>query len=80
MSALLTAAVVLLLLSTGASDATAASSPYVDFGRYDTYDALSASEQDGVIVSGLSGGAGEVVLEPEPYGVFDDLGSYNGDV
>jgi hypothetical protein len=78
-SALLPAAVILLLLGPGAPYAAATSSPYVDFGRYDTYDALSASEQDGVIVSGLSGGAGEVVLGPEPYGAFDGSGSYNGD-
>jgi hypothetical protein len=60
-SVLLTAAV-LLLLGPGAPDAGAASSPYVDFGRHDTYDALSAAEQDGVTVGGLPSGAGEVSL------------------
>ncbi len=74
---LLTAAV-LLLLGPGAPDAGAASSPYVDFGRYDTYDALSAAEQDGVLVGGLPGGAGEVSLDPAPYSGFDSSGSYNG--
>ncbi len=74
---LLTAAV-LLLLGPGAPDAGAASSPYVDFGRYDTYDALTAAEQDGVLVGGLPGGAGEVSLDPAPYSGFDSSGSYNG--
>ncbi len=76
---LLTAAVVLLLLGPGASDAAAESSPYVDFDRHDTYDALSAAEQDGVTVGGLPGGAGEVVLDSAPYPAFDGSGSYNGD-
>jgi len=71
--------VVLLLLGPGAPDAAAASNPYVDFGRYDTYDALSAAEQDGVTVGGLPGGAGEVMLDPAPYPAFDGSGSYNGD-
>jgi hypothetical protein len=78
-SVLLTAAVVLLLLGPGALDTAAASSPYVDFGRYDNYDALSPAEQDGVTVGGLPGGAGEVVLDPVPYTAFDGSGSYNGD-
>jgi hypothetical protein len=78
-SVLLTAAVTLLLLGPGTPDAAAQSSPYVDFGRYDTYDALSAAEQDGVMIGGLPGGAGEVVLDPAPYPAFDDTGSYNGD-
>jgi len=76
-SVLLTAAV-LLLLGPGAPDVGAASSPYVDFGRYDTYDALSAAEQDGVTVGGLPGGAGEVSLATAPYFAFDGSGSYNG--
>jgi len=74
---LLTAAV-LLLLGPGAPDAGAASSPYVYFGRHDTYDALSAAEQDGVTVGGLPGGAGEVSLATAPYYAFDGSGSYNG--
>ncbi len=63
---LLTAAV-LLLLGAGSPDAGAASSPYVDFGRYDTYDALSAAEQDGVVVGGFPGGPGEVSLATTSY-------------
>ena len=68
----------LLLLGPGSPEAGAQGSSYIDFGRYDTYDALSAAEQDGVTVSGLPGGAGEVKLGPAPYSAYDDLGSYNG--
>jgi hypothetical protein len=74
----LVTAVVLLLLGPGAPEAGAASSSYVDFERYDTYAALSAAEKDGVTVSELSGGAGEVTLVPAPYTASDSLGFYNG--
>jgi hypothetical protein len=50
----------------------------VYFGRYDTYDALSAAEQDGVAVGCRPGGEGEVSLDPAPYSGFDSSGSYNG--
>ncbi len=51
----------------------------MDFGRYDTYDALSAAEQDGIAaVGGQPGGEGEVSLDPAPYLGFDSSGSYNG--
>jgi hypothetical protein len=70
--------VVLLLLGPRPPEAGTASSSYIDFKRYDTYEALSASEQDGVTVGGLSGGAGEVRLDSAPYAAFDDTGFYNG--
>lgn len=72
------AVIVLLLLGLGASEAGAASSPYVDFDRHDTYAALSEAEQLGVTISELPGGVGEVSLVSEPYSAYDDLGSYNG--
>ncbi len=70
--------VVLLLLGPGAPQARAASGSYVAFDRHDTYAALSAGEQDGVLVSELSGGAGEVSLVSTPYTASDDSGFYNG--
>lgn len=75
---LLMTAVVFLLLGPASPEAGAESSSYIDLGRYDTYDALSAGEQDGVTVGGLPGGAGEVMLDPAPYSAYDDSGSYNG--
>jgi len=74
----LVTAVVLLLLGPGAPEAGAESSSYVDFDRYDTYAALSEGEQDGVTVSELPGGAGEVSLASAPYAAFDGSGFYNG--
>jgi len=70
--------IVLLLLGLGPLEAGAASSSYVNFDRYDTYAALSEGEQDGVTVSELSGGAGEVRLVSAPYTASDDSGFYNG--
>jgi len=70
--------IVLLLLGLGPLEAGAASSSYVNFDRYDTYAALSEGEQDGVTVSKLSGGAGEVRLVSAPYTASDDSGFYNG--
>jgi len=70
--------VVLLLLVLGAPQARAASGSYVDFDRHDTYAALSAGEKDGVLVSELSGGAGELSLVSVPYSASDDSGFYNG--
>jgi hypothetical protein len=72
------ATVVLLLLSLGTPETGAASSPYVDFDRHDTYAALSEAEQLGVTTGELAGGAGEISLVSEPHSVYDDLGSYNG--
>src|SRR5215217_5129171 len=77
-AAVLVTAVVLLLLGPGAPKAEAASGSYVDFGRYDTYAALSEGEEDGVTVSELSGGAGEVTLVSAPYTASDESGFYNG--
>ena len=70
--------VVLLWLDFTAPEAGAASSSYVDSGRYDTYAALSAGEKDGVTVGELSGGAGEVRLVSAPYTASDVSGFYNG--
>jgi Peptidase_C39 like family len=77
-TSLLMTAVVFLLLGPGSPEAGAVSSSYIDLGRYDTYDALSAAEQDGVTVGGLYGGAGEVMLDSTPYSAYDGSGSYNG--
>jgi Peptidase_C39 like family len=77
-AAVLVTTVVLLLLGPGASDAGAEGGSYVDFGRYDTYAALSSGEVDGVAVDELPGGASEVTLASEPYISSDDSGSYNG--
>ena len=77
-SVVLLTAAVLILVGLGAPDAGATSSSYVDFGRYDTYDALLAAEQDGVTVGGLPGEVGEVILATVPYSSFDNSGSYNG--
>jgi len=71
-------AIVFLLLGPGSPEAGAVSSSYIDLGHYDTYDALSAAEQDGVTVGGLSGGAGEVMLDSAPSSAYDGSGSYNG--
>src|SRR5215210_8366956 len=71
-------AVVFLLLGPASPEAGAESSSYIDLGRYDTYDALSAAEQDGVTVGGLSGGAGEIMLDSAPSSAYDGSGSYNG--
>jgi hypothetical protein len=77
-AAVLVTAIVLLLAGPGAREAGAASSSYVDFGRYDTYEELSAGEQHGVTVGGLSGSAGEVSLVSAPYTASDGSGFYNG--
>ena len=74
----LVTAVVLLLLGPGAPEAEAASSSYVDSVRYDTYATLSAGEKDGVTVSELSRGVGEVRLASAPYTASDGSGFYNG--
>ena len=76
--AMVVVVIVLLLLGLGPLEAGAASSSYVNFDRYDTYAALSEGEQDGVTVSELSGGAGEVRLVSAPYTASDDSGFYNG--
>ncbi len=76
---LLITAIVFLSLGPGSPEAGAASSSYyIDFDRYDTYDALSVAEQDGVTVSGFSRGAGEVMLTSAPYAAYDGSGFYNG--
>ena len=75
---LVTAVVVLLLLGPGTPEAGAQSGSYVDFHRHDTYAALSEGAPDGVVVSELSGGAGEVSLASTPYTASDDSGFYNG--
>jgi len=74
----LVTAVVCLLLGPGSPEAGAASSSYIDFGRYDTYDALSVAEQDGVTVGGLPRETGEVMLDAAPYAAYDRSGTYNG--
>ncbi|MDP8951850.1 MAG: peptidase C39 family protein [Actinomycetota bacterium] len=75
---LVTAAVVLLLLGPGAPEARVQSGTYVDFDRHDTYTDLWQGEQDGVVVSELAGGAGEVSLASDPYTASDGSGFYNG--
>ena len=77
-AAVLVTAVVMLLLAPAAAKAEAASSSYVYFGQYDTYAALSATQKDGVTISELSGGAGEVRLDSVPYTGSDGSGFYNG--
>ncbi len=78
-TAVLMTMVALLLLSPAAApEAGAASGSYVDFDKHDTYAALSAGEKDGVTVSELSGGAGQVSLVSIPYTASDDSGFYNG--
>ncbi len=76
--AVIVTAIAFLLLGPASLEAGAAGSPYVESGRYDTYAALSAGEQDGVAVSELPGAAGEMGLASAPYAAYDGSGYYNG--
>lgn len=64
-----------------AQEARATNRSYVDFGRHDTYAALSVGKRDGVLVRKRLGGAGEVRLVSPPKALHtatDGSGFYNG--